>query len=50
MDTLDATMVVAAYKAGFEAAFMMLNDDSELESELNCNGIVTKNDEDNDEV
>jgi len=38
------------YKRGFEDAFIMFNDDSELESICNCSKIVTKSDEDNDEV
>lgn len=46
----DITELVNAYKAGFEAAFMMFHSTSELDETLLCNGIVTKSDEYNDEV
>lgn len=48
--TIDASLIAEAYKKGFEDAFIILNDDSELDEALNCNRIVTKSDRDNDEV
>lgn len=48
--TIDASLIAEAYKKGFEDAFIMLNDDSELDKTLNCNQIVTESDQDNGEV
>lgn len=47
---VDISLIQQAYKAGFEAAFMLMNDDSELESVCNCNNISTQIDQDNDDV
>lgn len=40
--TIDASLIAEAYKKGFEDAFIMLNDDSELEQELDNNNISTE--------
>lgn len=42
---LDASLIVAAYNKGLEDIFLIMQEFDELESNLNCNGIVTKSDE-----
>jgi len=42
--TIDASLIADAYKKGFEDAFIILNDDSELEQELDKNKISTEDD------
>lgn len=46
--TLDASLIVAAYNKGMEDMFMIMQEFHELESNLNCNGIVTKSNEESE--
>lgn len=43
--TFDASDFLKAFNAGMETMFIAMNDFSELDEVLNCNRIVTQNDD-----
>ena len=43
--SIDMEFITAAYKKGFEDAFMILNETPDLDNTLNCNNITTSEDD-----